>query len=294
MSPTVSYSCGMVPLIRPLCARAARGFKVLGYGALWLVFGSALLLAVGLGFALLGGSDALASYLTFFSPREEIAAQERAVVTKPPAAKPPVPRVVYLNREGATLAAGVDDASKNVSSLVRSAGQKYVAFPAFEGTHAQWNTIVECVRDRFAPFAVSIVDQRPVEPGYIMAMIGGTAKHFDQAQAIAGEDHEHAVRTGLSPFNGQAIPGAVVLIFAKTLNNHPRSICETAGMEIGHAYGLDHEMECKDLMTYLPPCGPRRFIDKAVPCGEQNPRECKEGGALQNSYGRLLEILGPR
>ncbi len=284
----------MVPFLWPRRASVRRGLKAVGYGALWVVFGSALVLALALSFTLLGVTEALASYLPFFPARGEKPAQEPAVVTTRPPAKPPVPRVVYLNREGATLAAGIDDASKNHSSLVRSAKHKYVAVPAFEGTPAQWNTIVECVRDRFAPFAVSVVDQRPIEPGYIMAMMGGTAKPFEQAQAIAGEDHEHAVRTGLSPFNGETIPGAVVMVFAKTLNNHPRSVCETAGMEIGHAYGLDHEMDCRDLMTYLPLCGPRRFVDNTVPCGEQNPRECKRGGQQQNSHGRLLEILGPR
>jgi hypothetical protein len=284
----------MVTLLRPSRAVTVRRLKALGYGALWFVFGGALLLAIALTFALFGVTDAVASYLPFLPVNGEKLARERAVAASRPAAKPVVPRVVYLNREGATLAAGVDDASKNRSSLVRSAKHQYVSFPPFEGSPAQWNAVVECVRDRFAPYAVSIVDQRPIEPGYIMAMIGGTAKLFDQAQAIAGEDHEHAVRTGLSPFNGETIPAAVVLIFSKTLNNHPRSVCETAGMEIGHAYGLDHAMDCRDLMTYLPLCGPRRFVDKALHCGEQTPRECRRGGPLQNSHGRLLEILGPR
>jgi hypothetical protein len=290
----MGYPCGMVPLLRPQRAAAARGLKALGYGTLWFVFGSAVLLAGALTFALFGASDALAAYLPFLPTHEAKPAQERAAASAPVPTKPRVPRVVYLNREGALLTAGVDDASKNQSSLVRSAKHASVAFAPFEGSHAQWTGVVECVRDRFKPFAIDIVDQRPVEPGYMMAMFGGTAKQFDAAQAIAGEDHEHSVRTGLSPFNGETIPGAVVLIFAKTLGNAPRSVCETAGMEIGHAYGLDHEMDCHDLMTYLPLCGPRRFVDKAVACGEQNPRECRRGGALQNSHAHLLQILGPR
>lgn len=290
----MGYPCGMVPSLRPARASAARRFRALGYGVLWFVFGSAVLAAAALTFALVGVTDALAAYLPFLQARGEKPAQERAAAAQQLPAKPVVPKIVYLNREGATLLAGVDDASKNHSSLVRSAKHASVAFPPFEGSHAQWTSVVECVRDRFAPFAVDVVDQRPVEPGYIMVMIGGTAKLFDAAQAIAGEDHEHAVRTGLSPFNGETIPGAVVLVFAKTLHNNPRTVCETAGMEIGHAYGLDHEMDCRDLMTYLPLCGPRRFVDQAVPCGEQNPRDCRHGGRLQNSYARLLEILGPR
>jgi hypothetical protein len=283
----------MVAPLSPERSAAARRLGLLGDIALWGVFGTAGLAALSLGVALLTGvsmSDALPT----LSAQPAPATQERSVLPPPPPEKPPLPRVVYLNREGATLVGGVDDASKNQSSLVRSAKHKYVAFPAFEGSPAQWNTIVECVKNRFAPFSISIVDQRPLEPGYLMAMVGGTAKAFDQADAIAGEDQEHAVRTGLSPFNGEVIPGAVVLVFAKTLNQHPRSVCETAGMEIGHAYGLDHQMDCRDLMTYLPSCGPRRFVDKAVPCGEQNPRQCRSGENEQNSYGRLLEILGPR
>jgi hypothetical protein len=177
---------------------------------------------------------------------------------------------------------------------VKSAKQPRVEFPGFEGSFSQWAGIVDCVRDRFSPYGVAIMEQRPVEPGYLMVMIGGTAKHFEAANAISGEQAENAERTGLSPFNGEVIPGAVVLVFAQTLNNAPRAVCETAGEEIGHAYGLDHAMDCHDLMTYLPQCGTRRFDDKTVPCGEQHARDCTRGGSYQNSHARLLELLGPR
>ena len=65
-------------------------------------------------------------------------------------------------------------------------------------------------------------------------------------------------------------------------------------MEIAHAYGLDHAHHCADLMTYLPPCGVRRFVDKPLRCGELADRDCGNGQPTQSSYLQLLELLGPR
>jgi hypothetical protein len=89
------------------------------------------------------------------------------------------------------------------------------------------------------------------------------------------------------------IPRAVVFAFAAGVNHNVRTICETIGMEVAHAYGLDHAYLCKDVMTYLPDCGTRSFVDKDAPCGEKKKRACHGGAPTQNSYRRLLEELGP-
>jgi len=201
-------------------------------------------------------------------------------------------RVIYLNREGAALSAGTDDSRLNRSSIVKNSGRSSVDIPPFVGAPKAWDSFVQCTREKFAPFAVSIVDRRPVEGSYIMAVVGGKAQELGLEEShAAGEDHDHEV-TGLAPFNGRTIAHAVVLIFARSMKEDPRRMCETGAMEIAHAYGLDHSRSCKELMSYMTPCGPRSFTNADLPCGEHADRACEGGRPTQNSYVRLLEAIG--
>jgi len=205
-------------------------------------------------------------------------------------------RIIYLNREGATLAGGDDDSAHDVSSIVHSTGKAQVHIPAFQGSPQTWSAIAECIRGKFAPFDVSVVEERPTRGHYIMAVIGGTQEDLGPVTEEHGGEHahEHGQETlGLAPFNGHLIPDAVVLIFAHSMRERVVTTCETAGMEIAHAYGLDHERNCKDLMTYMPPCGARIFVNANARCGEQKDRACEGGAETQNSYAKLLAALGP-
>jgi hypothetical protein len=215
------------------------------------------------------------------------------------AASKPASHIIYLNREGALLSAGEDEAKKNVSSIVKNARVASARIPAFEGNLKAWSAITSCIAEKFAPYDVTIVDQRPVEGSYIMGVVGGTPNDLGgsvddtHGHEHAHDDHDHGV-TGLAPFNGKVIPDAVVLIFSKALQDNPRDVCETAGMEIAHAYGLDHERDCHDLMSYLKPCGNRSFVNTASPCGEHADRACQGGQRTQNSHALLIAALGPR
>jgi hypothetical protein len=197
-------------------------------------------------------------------------------------------RTIYLNREGARLTGGPDDSQVNQSSIVAHAGLTHADVPAFASTPARWRAIVKCIASKFAPFDVRVVDQRPVGEDYVMAMMGGTVGVLGD---YSKKHHTHAL--GLSPYNGKAIEDAVVLIFTRAARENTRKVCETAGMEIGHAYGLDHARHCRDLMTYMKPCGTKRFMDEALACGEGKDRACGNGQPTQNSHGYLLELLGP-
>ncbi len=198
--------------------------------------------------------------------------------------------VVYLNREGAELIGGPADALFNVSSIVASAPDNRATIPAFAGTSARWTAIVKCIREKFAPFGVRVVERRPVDAEYVMAVLGGTPSDLG-FRPKDGHSHSHAI--GLAPFSGEPIPNAVAFVFTRSLRESVQNSCEAAGMEIAHAYGLDHARNCRDLMTYMPRCGPRRFIDKDIACGEHADRSCEGGAATQNSYRRLLGLLGP-
>lgn len=204
--------------------------------------------------------------------------------------EPKASRVIYLNREGATLYPGPDESAENRSNIVALAGLETFEVPAFRGSVAAWDRFTACLRVHFEPYDVEIVEQRPIVPGYLMAVVGGepgalARQHATQRGSIVG---------GLAPYNGQAVENAVVLVFARSLRERPRAVCETAAMEIAHAYGLDHSMHCSELMSYARPCGRRRFLDRALPCGEQRARPCGDGSEAQSSHSRLLEVLGAR
>lgn len=203
--------------------------------------------------------------------------------------EPKPSRVVYLNREGATLTPGPDEASLNRSSIILSAGLESFSVPAFRGSARRWNDIVACVRGHFEPYEVEIVGQRPTAPGYMMAMMGGRPDGLGPT-----DGHDHGRIAGLSPFSGQPVENAVVLIFTRVLRERTRTTCETAAMEIAHAYGLDHTRSCRDLMTYRRRCGARRFWDGDAPCGERSDRPCEGERPTQNSHRMLLDVLGRR
>lgn len=195
-------------------------------------------------------------------------------------------RVIYLHKGPIELLGGTDDASKNRSSIVERGEAERVVMPGFTGSHSQWSSIMKCTSKMFAPFDVTVTDALPASKDYILVAVGGKSTALKQKQ------HNHA--GGLAPFIPKvAIPGAVVFAFSSVAKNNPRTVCETIGMEVGHAYGLDHGYNCKDTMTYLKRCGSRTFTDKDAPCGENTARTCAGGDATQNSRRYLMELLGP-
>ena len=200
--------------------------------------------------------------------------------------EPKTAHLIYLNREGALLTAGRDESSFNQSSIVTNAELERFEIPEFRGSARRWDDIVECIRRHFEPYDVEIVEERPIDPGYVMVMMGG------EVGELLASHSAHGHITGLAPFNGRPIENAVVLVFTRTLRESARRSCETAAMEIAHAYGLDHTRSCRDLMSYQRPCGRRRFYDEPAACGEHEDRPCMNGGEAQNSHAMLLEVLG--
>ncbi len=218
--------------------------------------------------------------------RWELPDMDTVVETIKPDRPPPVSKIIYLVKEPATFTPGTDDAVNGVSAVVKAHHpQGPVNLPGWRGSKKNWTKLVACVQKLFAPFDVVVTDEEPASVEHIRVAVGGKAKDI-------GLDDKHV--SGLAPFNGEVIPRAVVFAFAAQVNHDVRTICETIGMEVAHAYGLDHEYLCKDLMTYLPDCGARSFVDKDAPCGEKKKRPCHGGAPTQNSYQLLLRALGPR
>ena len=195
-------------------------------------------------------------------------------------------KTIYLERHAIDLKPGEDDAANGYSSVLKSASDKPARTKGWSGGDAKWKKLVSCVQTMFSPFDVVVTDERPRENNFLMVVVGGKPSDIGIA------DSHHVA--GLAPFNGGVIPRAIVFGFSATTNNDVRASCETIAMEVAHAYGLDHEYLCKDVMTYLTGCGNKSFVDQDAPCGESKKRACEGGAKTQNSYQRLISVLGAK
>lgn len=216
----------------------------------------------------------------------------------------PPARTIFLERRPIMIYPGDDDSSRAISSVLGSVRNKAAAnkqvpagkppldparpakMPGWKGSNRAWSQVVSCVASLFAPFNVTVTDRPPTDrEDHMLVVVGGKPGDLGVADARV---------SGLAPFNGAVIAKPIVFAFSALLGNSVRQVCETIGMEAAHAYGLDHAYLCSDVMTYLRPCGAKRFVDKEVRCGEGKPRSCEGGKPTQNSYRHLLQVLGAR
>lgn len=191
----------------------------------------------------------------------------------------PGSRIIFLNGRGGTYRPGYNDASTNTSSIV----DRTSTIPAYEGSASEWSALLSCVRDLFAAYDVVVTDEDPGSVPHVEAVMGGQPGHAGMPSGVGG----------VAPMNGDCsiVEEAIVYVFTQVLGD-VRTQCEVAGQEIAHAYGLDHELLCSDPMTYLSPCGAKRFRDENARCGEYSARRCMCGDSTQNSHRILLARLG--
>ncbi len=191
------------------------------------------------------------------------------------------PHIIYLNRcaGGLLVTSGwPDDSISNQSSILGGA----VNFPEFPFGDSQWNQMVEITRELYAPFNVVVTDQDP-----------GNTPHDEVVVCGSGSLAGFGGAGGVAPFSCGVIDNAISYVFPESMGNDPQRLAEVVGQESAHAWGLEHELECSDPMTYLSPCGPKTFQDQEVQCGEYSPRACDCGGSTQNSYQMIMDIFGP-
>ncbi|MBI2898453.1 MAG: Ig-like domain-containing protein [Deltaproteobacteria bacterium] len=189
--------------------------------------------------------------------------------------------VIFMNRDGGQYSGGgwTDDSTTNQSSIL-SWTANVPAYPYGDGS---WNQLMACMRDLYAPFNVDVTDVDPGNASHLEVVVGGHPGDIGMSSGIGG----------VAPMACEPIPNAIVYAFPETYGDDPQGICEAAGQESAHAYGLDHEYLCEDIMTYLYGCGAKTFQDQDVSCGEYSERACSCGGATQNSYQYLMGVLGP-
>jgi len=238
------------------------------------------------------------------------------------ATEPAVSPYLYLNRctNGCTVHGGIDDA-RAMSSSIPCAGTvtcsgggcscsggtagdyvieefKDSAGNTGAAADAEWNAIVQCVREVYSPYNIMVTDTLP--PGGLshnQGIVAGRPSNIGYGGAGIG---------GIAPGTLSCSPQDNVIsftfsnIYAGTAADRVIEICAVAAQETAHAYGLAHayaflagRSACPDPMSYRSECGGQRFFrnDNAT-CGEFAPRSCKCGG-YQNSHLRILSIFGP-
>lgn len=220
----------------------------------------------------------------------------RDVIVHPPKRAEPgapraftkVSRTLYLNPclpDGCTLLPGGDDSREDRTSI---ATQQTSLSPWPHGETA-WNDLVACVREMYAPFDIDVTDTDPGTDDHFEVMVAGTPQAFGFPSGVGG----------VAPFiacDGQIPNNVISFVFAAAISNQD-FLCWAAAQESAHVWGLDHELNALDPMTYLaPPIKKPGFQNEASPCGEQEgqPRPCECGGTKQNSYQYLMDTFGPK
>ena len=193
------------------------------------------------------------------------------------------PQVLYLNRcadAPVIWPAWEDDAGENLSSVLEVVAEP----PPYPYGYGSWREVVATTRRLFAPFDVEVTDEDPGDWPHDEVFVCGAPWHAGLEPGF----------WGLAPFQCEPEIGAVSFVFPEEIGNAPEEIGATVAQEAAHAWGLDHSLSCKDPMSYAPACGERSFQDRELACGEYFARPCGCGTDRQNTYRRLVEVLGER
>jgi uncharacterized protein (TIGR03382 family) len=195
-------------------------------------------------------------------------------------------RTIYLNRAGAIVLPGDNDARADRSTIV---GEPVFITP-WDIDAEMWDDTVSCIRDMYARFDVTITDEDPGDVPHIEAIFGGHPNDVGLPDEVAG----------VSPFTNDCsvIENSVVFTFTDVLPDDAQLMCEIMAQEIAHSYGLDHQLTPEDPMTYLDYDGDREFQNEMASCGEFESRDCGINGSVcrdgQNSVAVLTSRLGRR
>ena len=195
-----------------------------------------------------------------------------------------VSHLIYLNNcmpNGCTVSPGFDDSLTQHSSIPEQTSH----LAAWSWGQSNWNSLVQCVKTMYAPFDVQITDQDPGSTPHFELMVGGSSTDI-------GVDGAGGVAPFI-PCDGDLQDNVISFVFSAETSNLDY-LCWAAAQETSHVFGLDHEMNAKDPMTYLsPPIKKPGFQNEAVPCGENQNRTCYCGNPTQNSYQYLMDTMGP-
>lgn len=193
-------------------------------------------------------------------------------------------RIIHVQRDGFHVLPGPDDAYAHTSSVASRA----TTIKPWDVDTDVWIDTVTCLQRIYAPFAVRVTDDDPGDVPHIAAVFGGSPVQLGLPRN----------NRGYSPFRSDCslIESSIVFAFTELSQPEAAEACRVMAQEIGHSYGLDHELRPGDPMSVQPFDGERAFGAELVPCGESTARPCGHSGStcrsMQSSYALLEERLG--
>jgi MYXO-CTERM domain-containing protein len=185
------------------------------------------------------------------------------------------------------------DVRTNTSGLPGAPNGTVVTLSEFGWGDTTWNAVMQCLREVYSPYDVTVTDQKPPDGTvYNETMVAG----LDSEVQLNGYLGIAFVAPDCSP-----LTFVISLTFANAIGNDVQAICNVAAQESGHSYGMAHSFEftdgrsaCTDPMSYRGDCGGQRFFrNETAECGEFSPRPCGSCGGVQNTHQKLLNALGP-
>jgi hypothetical protein len=195
----------------------------------------------------------------------------------------PSSSIIYLHRcpsGGCLVHSGTIDDSRTDTSSIADPGDHSLSM--FKESDEVWQAAVQCVKDTYAPFAITITDVDPGPVPHFEEMVGGTPDQLLAGFAQAG---------GIAPFDCAEIPNGISFTF-DVWGANPDELCWTIAQETAHTFGLEHEYSAKDPMTYVQGYLPKRFQWEDAPCGTNSPGGCQCPHASQNSYRSVFDMFG--
>jgi hypothetical protein len=159
-----------------------------------------------------------------------------------------------------------------------------ITLSAYPHGQAHWDSVIQCVRDTFAPFDIQVVTTDPGDAPHFEVMAAGTAVQLNPNIMDAG---------GIAPYiscNAGRNNGLAFAFAAQT--NDINYLCQAIAHEAGHLWGLSHSLEPKDPMTYMALGALKRWQNSDQTCGTETPEGCKCFATKQNSFRYLRTTFG--
>ena len=203
---------------------------------------------------------------------------------QPDTAFVPPSRILFVNwcDGNCIIKAGQDNSRTNTSSIVR---QTRTISPYVGGANLR-SQILGCVRNAYSRFNITVTDVEPGNVPHFEAIAAGTPTQAGFSNGVAG----------VSPFTCGVIPNAITFNFLNLNPNDVLDACWTIAQESSHAFGLSHEFDGRDYMTYNPQPAAKSFVDQSLCIGTsgccQPAQECQCGPNMQNSYQKIFTLFG--
>lgn len=202
--------------------------------------------------------------------------------------------VIYMNRctGGCTVIGGTTNDARANESTVPSAGTytldefKNAAGQSGAAADAEWEQVLQCVREQYSPFGAIVTDQAADIAGdsaFVELMVGGTHDQLGEPNGVLV----------IAPVTAYCSPSEDTLgfIFANEFPSADRlvDLCNSIAEETGELLGLEHTDAPGDVMDdFNLSCGGTRFFRNALGSCKHDCR-C---GPTQDSYQTLLSLFG--